>query len=78
MKPGDLVRNKNSESGELGTFVGMRTFKVSKHDKNPHAKDYTCAEVMWFNRSAPNGDRVSTIQADLIEVVNEEGRHSKV
>jgi len=71
MKPGDMVKNKNSLIGEYGLFVGMRTFKVSK--KNPHAKDYSCAEVMWFTRSAPNGDRVSTIQKDLIEVVNEAG-----
>ena len=67
MKPGDIVRNKNSESGELGLFVGLRTFEVSK--KNPHAKDYTCAEVMWFERTASNGDVVSTIQPDLIECV---------
>lgn len=67
MKPGDIVRNKNSESGELGLFVGLRTFEVSK--KNPHSKDYTCAEVMWFERTAPNGDIVSTIQTDLIECV---------
>ena len=58
MKPGDLVRNKNSESGELGTFVGIRSFN-----------GYECAEVMWFTRNAPNGDRVSTIQKNLIEVV---------
>jgi len=60
MKVGDLVRNKNSESGELGLFMGMRTFKT-----------YTCAEVMWLGRTAPNGDIVCTIQADLIEVVSE-------
>ena len=59
MKPGDLVRNKNSESGELGLFMGFRTFDGI----------YECAEVMWLERSAPNGDRVSTIQKDLIEVV---------
>ena len=59
MKVGDLVRNKNSESGELGTFVGLRVFD----DK------YECAEVIWFDRNAPNGDRISTIQKNLIEVV---------
>ncbi len=59
MKVGDLVRNKNSESGELGTFVGLRVFDGV----------YECAEVMWFDRNAPNGDRVSTIQKNLIEVV---------
>ncbi len=60
MKPGDLVRNKNSESGELGLFVGYRS-----------SGDYEFAEVMWLNRNASNGDRVSTIQKDLIEVVDE-------
>lgn len=64
MKPGDVVRNKNSESGELGLFVGMRTFKSSNL-----GDDYTCAEVIWFERTASNGDLVSTIQANLIEVV---------
>jgi len=67
MKPGDIVRNKSSESGELGLFMGLRTFKASK--KNPYAKDYTCAEVMWFERTASNGDTVSTIQKDLIRAV---------
>ena len=64
MSPGDVVRNKNSESGELGLFVGMRTFKSSNL-----GDDYTCAEVIWFERTASNGDLVSTIQANLIEVV---------
>jgi hypothetical protein len=70
MKAGDLVRNKNSESGEIGLFMGMRTFKHNA-PSNPDAKDYTCAEVMWFERRASNGDVVSTIQTDLIEVINE-------
>ena len=65
MQPGDVVRSKNSESGEAGLFMGMRTFKGREHP------DYICAEVMWFDRTAPNGDIVSTIQADLIEVVKE-------
>ena len=62
MKPGDMVKAKNSNT--YGTFIGMRTF--------PNATggdDYTCAEVMWIDRNAPNGDRISTIQADLLEVV---------
>ena len=63
--PGEIVRNKNSESGELGIFIGLRTF-----DNGKGGKPYTCAEVMWFERSAPNGDAVSTIQTNLIEVVN--------
>ena len=56
MVPGDMVKAKNSNT--YGTFIGMRTFG-----------DYTCAEVMWFDRNAPNGDRISTIQTDLLEVV---------
>lgn len=67
MKPGDLVKNKNSESGELGLFIGLRTFKSHLSKKGDN--DYTCAEVMWLDRSAPNGERVSTIQQDLIEVI---------
>ena len=68
MKIGDIVKNKNSESGELGLFIGMCTFKCSDGD------DYTCSEVMWFERTAPNGDAVSTIQTNLIEVVSDESR----
>lgn len=68
MKIGDIVKNKNSESGELGLFMGMRTFESSS------ANAYTCAEVMWFERTAPNGDAVSTIQTNLIEVVPDESR----
>lgn len=63
MKPGVLVRNKNSESGELGLFVGLRTYDGT------NGQQYTCAEVMWFDRKAPNGDRVCTIQTNLIEEV---------
>jgi len=70
MKVGDLVRNKNSESGELGLFMGMRTFKHNA-SSNPDAKDYTCAEVMWLERTAPDGGAVSTIQTNLVEVINE-------
>ena len=70
MKAGDLVRNKNSETGELGLFVGMRTFKHNA-PSNPNTEDYTCAEVMWFERTAPNGDAVSTIQTSLLEVISE-------
>jgi hypothetical protein len=67
MQPGDIVRSKNGRSGELGLFIGTRTFEASK--KNPYAEDYTCAEVMWFERTASNGEAVSTIQSDLIECV---------
>lgn len=69
IKPGDIVRNKNSESGELGLFMGLRTFKATPNEDQ--RQDYTCAEVMWFDRNASNGDRISTIQTDLIEVVDE-------
>ena len=65
MNPGDLVRNKNSDPGEVGLFVGLRTYDGT------NGQQYTCAEVMWFERRAPNGDRVSTIQTNLLEVINE-------
>ena len=69
MKVGDLVTTKKSRGfhiPKVGLFLGMRLFKnMSDGD------DYTCAEVMWFGHTAPNGDPVSTIQHDLIEVFNE-------
>ena len=67
MKPGDMVRAKGSNT--YGLFVGMRTFK-----SHIPGRDYECAEVMWLNKNAPNGDRISTIQKDLIEVLNESRR----
>lgn len=68
MKAGDLVTTKKSRDfhiPKVGLFVGLRTFKGYAS-----ADDYTCAEVMWFGHTAPNGDPVSTIQHDLIEVIN--------
>jgi len=64
MKPGDLVKFKCPPGSierviQYGTFVGFRVFDGK----------YECAEVMWFNSRAPNGDAVSTVQKDLIEVV---------
>ena len=61
MKPGDMVKDKSSNT--YGTYVGTRTFKGRNG-----SKDYTCSEVMWFNKRAPCGDIVSTIQSDLLEV----------
>ena len=74
MKPGDLVKFKCPPGSrelvvQYGTFIGLRTFPAVKSGSG-FRKDYTCAEVMWFNRSAPNGDPISTIQLNLIEVVN--------
>ena len=70
--PGDIVRNKNSESGELGIFIGLRTFKATPNEDQ--RQDYTCAEVMWFDRNAPNGDRISTSQTNWLETVLDESR----
>ena len=66
MKVGDLVKRigHNKIHANVGLFMGMRTFKGYAG-----ADDYTCAEVMWFSQRASNGDVVSTIQSDLIEVV---------
>ena len=72
MKAGDLVTTKKSRDfhiPKIGLFIGMRTFK-NKPTAQYSGGDYTCAEVMWFGHAAPNGDPVSTIQHDLIEVVN--------
>ena len=66
MKPGDIVRRKMYPD-EVGLFMGMITFGSTTLNSD----DYTCAEVMWFHTRAPNGDVVSTIQHDLIEVVDE-------
>ncbi len=65
---GDLVRNKYLNPVDLGVFMGMVTFKANTAASVP-SYDYTCAKVMWVNRSAPNGDRVSTIDYNLIERV---------
>ena len=67
MKPGDLVTYKRKAHHytrpgikRVGLFVGMRK-----------SKDYEYAEVLWFHKSAPNGDRVSSISPRLIEVYDE-------
>jgi len=66
MKIGDLVKNKNSESGELGIFMGTRSKKYIAV-VHPNAKNYTYAEVYW-----PERQYVGTIQTNLIEVINED------
>lgn len=73
MEPGDLVKDIRNQlsHGELGLFMGMRTFRACG---NVRTQDYTCAEVMWLHKTAPNGDRISTIQADLLEVVSKADR----
>ena len=64
MKPGDLVKRKDSKS--TGLYLGTRLFK-----NFGTGDDYTCAEVIWFETKAPNGDPVSTVQSNLIEVYNQ-------
>ena len=61
MKPGDMVRNKNSEGGETGLFVRMA---VSTNQKT--GEDYIYAEVFW-----PDRGKIGSIQTDLIEKVEE-------
>ena len=58
MKPGDLVKFKCSVSSDrdvvqYGTFIGIRKFD----------SEYECAEVMWHNKTAPNGKRCKVGQA---------------
>lgn len=68
MKPGDLVKRKNVTfcPANWGLFMGLKTFNNGRG-----GVPYTCAEVMWFMKRAPNGDPVSTIQPNLLEVVSE-------
>ena len=66
MKPGDIVRRKMYPD-EVGLFMGMITFGSAALNGDY----YTFAEVMWFHKRAPNGDAISTVQHDLIEVVDE-------
>ena len=67
MKPGDVVRRKMYPD-EVGLFMGLRTFGNTKLNGD----DYTCAEVLWFGKRAPNGDAISTVQLNLIEVIDED------
>ena len=67
MKPGDLVTYKRKSNRfarpgreRIGLFVGMRK-----------SKDYEYAEVIWFHKLSPNGDRVSSVSSKLIEAFNE-------
>ncbi len=57
MKPGDLVRNKNSESGEVGIVLRWHTF-------DPQTNPYTCPVVRWAD------GRTSSIQKNLLELVS--------
>ena len=57
-KPGDLVINRNSESGMVGLSMEWKTF-------DPKTNPYTCPVVWWQD------GRVSPIQPSLIEVVSE-------
>ena len=57
MKPGDLVRNKNSESGEVGILLRWHTFDK---DTNP----LTFPIVRWAD------GRVGSIQLNLLELVS--------
>ena len=59
MNPGDMVKRKNGNEA-FGLFIGFRT-----------SGDYEYAEVMWTAERAPNGDVVSSIQKNLLEVINE-------
>ena len=61
MKTGDMVRNKNSESGETGLFVGtaISTNQVT-------GEDYEYVEIYW-----PERGKIGSIQTDLIEKVEE-------
>jgi hypothetical protein len=57
MRVGDLVRNKNSESGEIGIVLRWHTFDK---DTNP----LTFPIVRWAN------GRTRSIQPNLLEVIS--------
>ena len=57
MKVGDLVRNKNSESGEIGIIIRFHTF-------DPHTNPLTFPMVRWAD------GRVASIQLNLLELVS--------
>ena len=59
MKVGDLVRNKNSESGMLGLFIKRKTFAE-------HPRPYICPIVLWSD------GRLGSIQESLLEVASED------
>ena len=52
MNPGDIVINKNSESGEMGIFLGWR-----------FSNDYKYASVLWPSRAG----RLGSIQPNLLK-----------
>ena len=68
IKAGELVKNLNSESGELGLFMGLRTFKriYEVSGKLEDRGSYECAVVYW-----PERRKVGTIQTNMIEVYSE-------
>ena len=73
MKPGDLVRwidpCKSGTFPNMGMFMGTRKYRSADNIRGSHV--YECAEVMWVNRTAPDGDVISSVQHDLIEVIHE-------
>jgi len=56
VKVGDLVRNKNSESGEIGIVLRWHTFDPPTF--------HTCPVVRWAD------GRTSSIQKNLLELVS--------
>jgi hypothetical protein len=59
MKAGDLVRRKEGKDiGEIGLFLEWKTFDKKS---NP----YTCPMIMWAG-----DDKISTIQASLLEIIS--------
>tara|TARA_Y100000817_G_scaffold236698_1_gene188812 strand:+ start:446 stop:643 length:198 start_codon:yes stop_codon:yes gene_type:complete len=60
-KIGELVRNKNSESGELGVLMGWKRYKNYETGER-----FILAEVYW-----PERRKAGTIQEALIEGLDE-------
>ena len=64
MKVGDLITNNNSEMGEIGLFIGMKTFRriYEVSGKLEDRGSYECAVVYWPARKS-----IGTIQTNLIK-----------
>ena len=66
-RPGEIVIRRAASTAacliphELGLYIGRRTFNSAHTGGTP----YVCSEVWWFDRPAPNGDTVSTIQCGV-------------
>lgn len=60
MKPGDLVKNKNSESGMIGLFIRWKEYYSNENDHKSGTVRFP--EVMWSD------GRTSSVRYDMLEL----------